>query len=90
MTVKREVTTGYRKILYKPFCWYDVVLNLPGDLGCQTNRPWFYNRVEDVSVSDDIYIYIEKYIPTGKLEEDCWKAYRRWLSVCTHLIIQEA
>ena len=81
---------GESKRKYNLFRWSEVDLNFPGDLVYQPHLPWVYKRIEEWCVTVDLLVYVDDGRPEWTTEDYYWQAYMRWVSVCTHLGIQNA
>ena len=75
---------------YNLFRWYEVTLNSPGDPGYQPHCPWVSKRREEGYVKSDLLAYVDDIITRGLTEEDCWEAYRMWVSLYNHMGIKDA
>jgi hypothetical protein len=71
---------------------YDKVeLNLPGAADYDPCMPWVYKlRLSDGRIAADLLIFVDDGRPTGPTEEECWKATRKFASMCNHYGIQDA
>ena len=65
-------------------------MNLPEDPGYQHINPWVSHRKEEGGVSEYLFLYVDNSRRTLPIVKYCWEASNRWVSVCTHIVLQDA
>ena len=66
------------------------MLNLPGKEGYDCHIPWAFTQKFDGLLAVEFFICVDDGRPIGPTKYLCWEAYRRWVSTCSWLGIQDA
>lgn len=84
------ISYGDRQDANNPFNWERVQLNLPGSPDYDPSLPWVMKIRGDGHLASDIYVYVDDGRATGWNFVECWRAVRRFCSVCSHRGVQDA
>ena len=90
MLIAKVIAYGDRTDPNNPFQWESAILNLPGSWNYDPTLPWVYKLRVDLSIANEIYIYVDDGRLFGFNKSECWGAARRFSSVCAQLGIQDA
>lgn len=85
-----EIILGARGDESNPFHWARVELNLPGDKNYDPSKPWVAKVTHDDHLAADVFLYVDDARTVGHNFEACWRATRRYASMCNWLGIQDA
>ena len=90
MIKAKFIAYGDRLDAANPFQWSEVKLNLPGSPNYDPTWPWVYKARLDGNLACEVYVYVDDGRITGWCRKVCWKAARRFCSICNSLGIQDA
>ena len=85
-----EIILGARGDESNPFQWARIELNLPGDKNYDPSKPWVAKVRHDDHLAADVFLYVDDARTVGHNFEACWRATRRYASMCNWLGIQDA
>jgi len=85
-----EIILGARGDESNPFHWARVELNLPGDKNYDPSKPWVAKVTHDDHLAADVFLYVDDASTVGHNFEACWRATRRYASMCNWLGVQDA
>ena len=86
----KHIAYGNRHQKRNPFAWRTVILNLPGSATYNPRLPWVMKLRTDGHLACEVYIYVDDGRITGFSKMECWRAAKRFCSVCTDLGVQDA
>ena len=90
LLIAKVIAYGDRKDPNNPFQWESAILNLPGSWNYDPTLPWVYKLRVDLSIANEIYVYVDDGRVCGASKSLCWGACRRFSSICAKLGIQDA
>ena len=85
-----EIILGNRRDGENPFQWSRVAMNLPGDTNYDPSKPWVAKVRRDGELASDVFLYVDDARTVGHNFEACWRATRRYASMCNWLGVQDA
>ena len=65
------------------------MLKFPGSEIYDCKHPWVYEDREDGLIAADLFIYVDNGRTIGRTEEILWEAWRKWVSTCYWIGMQD-